>query len=493
MSLLYLGLDMKTREPRAIKVLSPSYVNHPEMVDHFLWEAKIIELASHPNIVKVYQHGKWEGGLYIAMEFIRGVSLSQFIMQQSFSLKRTLGIVLQIAYALLHLHTHGVIHRDLKPDNILIAEDGEIKVIDFGIAQLHEDVTDIRKQHPGATIGDPELHEPRAAENPNQISFPSDIYALGVIAYELIIGKFSYGMINLSLLPHGLQKIIGKALAVSVKERYQDIVDFITDLTHYTTSSALERDRTGSDRAIETMELIQRADLALSPADLPNWLEFDIGIARQRLPEQFGLYTDFFKFANNTYAIIIAQTFSSGPSAPVSLGILKGMIHALVQPKLQKTSESFSPAALAASLSTLITEEKLKERFLLSILKVVPINDTLTFLSCGFGPLLHLPQGSQSVRSLPSDNALLGAQPLVTFNETSDNWRDGDLLVLHSFDAEQSAEGSSLDAHLKKATQESALLSPMRAAETILKSASSAKEYALQRHPKVLFTIQRIG
>src|SRR3990172_4196324 len=99
MSLLYLGIDPATRKTLVIKVLSPDYVNHPEMVGHFLGEAKIISLSNRPNIVKLFGQGQWEKGLYIAMEFIQGVSLRQFIMQHSFSLKRSLEIVLQVAVA----------------------------------------------------------------------------------------------------------------------------------------------------------------------------------------------------------------------------------------------------------------------------------------------------------------------------------------------------------------------------------------------------------
>src|SRR5690606_36400224 len=108
-------------------------------IKQFLKEAEIIALSNHPNIVKLYGQGEWEKGLYIAMEFIQGVSLTQFILQNSLSIKRSLEILLQVAYALLHLHSHGVIHRDLKPENILITENGGVKVIDFGIAQLEQE------------------------------------------------------------------------------------------------------------------------------------------------------------------------------------------------------------------------------------------------------------------------------------------------------------------------------------------------------------------
>src|SRR5262249_44107549 len=134
--LLYLGTHPDTKEPVTIKVLSQKFLSHPEIVKRFLNEAEIIAMADHPNIVKLYGHGEWAGGLYIAMEFVQGISLRQYLLQTPMSLKRALEIILDVAYALCHLHTHGVIHRDLKPENILVTDIGTIKVIDFGIAQL---------------------------------------------------------------------------------------------------------------------------------------------------------------------------------------------------------------------------------------------------------------------------------------------------------------------------------------------------------------------
>ena len=137
MSLIYLGVHPDTKEPTTIKVLLPKYLFHPEVVKRFLTEAEIVSaMTDHPNIVKLYGHGEWEGGLYIAMEYIQGVSLRQKLLQSPISLKKALEIIIDIAYALCHLHTHGVIHRDLKPENILITDSSEVKVIDFGVAQL---------------------------------------------------------------------------------------------------------------------------------------------------------------------------------------------------------------------------------------------------------------------------------------------------------------------------------------------------------------------
>lgn len=484
MSLLYLGFDPETHQPRVIKVLSPAYLNHPEMVDHFLWEAKIIAMADHPNIVKLYDHGKWEGGLYIAMEFIRGVSLSQFLMQQSFSLKRCLSIILQVAYALCHLHTHGVIHRDLKPENIIISEDGEVKVIDFGIAQLHEDNG---PKSARAVMGTPNYMAPEQKEHAANATFVSDIYSLGVISYELIMGKLSYGMINLALLPPGMQKILGKALAVSPKERYQDIVDFITDLTAYYKSPELNKERPSTDQMIELMEILQRGEQGLSIFDRPNWPQFDIGIAKERSPDQIGLYLDFFKFPNNTEALIIAHTTSSRVTSALNIALLAGMIKSLLNPYLSSTI-AFDPTEFAATLNTLIAQDKIGETFHLTILKLIPFNDTLSLISCGpSAPLFHVPQGSNTARAIHSDNPLIGADPSATFAETIDNFNDGDLLLLSNLPKDH------FEKPLLQTVQQNVLLSPHRLADIALEAAASQEAYTHLRHPKAVVALQRIS
>jgi len=186
MSVLFLGAHPETAEPIVIKVLVPKYLKNKEMVNRFLNEAQIIGMASHPNIVRLYGQGEWEKGLYIAMEFIRGISLRQFIQKKSLSNKRALEIVLQVAYALSHLHTHGVIHRDLKPENILITESGDIKVIDFGIAQLQGTVGAERITQRKRMMGTPVYRSPEQKENPSHDSFSSDRYSLGIIMYAQI-------------------------------------------------------------------------------------------------------------------------------------------------------------------------------------------------------------------------------------------------------------------------------------------------------------------
>ncbi len=482
MSLLYLGFDTSTKEPRVIKVLSPDYMNHPEMEDHFLWEAKIISLTDHPNIVKLYNYGKWEEGLYIAMEFIRGVSLRQFLIQQSFSLKRCIDIILQVAYALTHLHTHGVIHRDLKPENILIAEDGEVKVIDFGIAQLHEEKSPITHK----VMGTPSYMSPEQKENPQNATFASDIFSLGIITYELILGKLSYGMVNISLLPAGLQKIVGKALAISPSERYQDAVEFITDLTQYYKSPAIDKDRPSADQAVEIIEKLSKTDQALS-GEKPSWPQFDIGIAKDRTKDELGLYLDFFKFANNTMVIILAHTQSKRISNLAHIAVLRGMIRSLMS--IQIASETaFDPVNFASTLNMQIYQDSMQETFHLNILKLIPYNDTLLYLCCGENnPLFHVPQGHNEGRAIHSENPLIGAELTSSFAATEDTLGDGDLLFFHNLPREP------FEPTLSKTLAQNVLLSSSRLTDTLKESVSKMEEYHDFHHPKTFIALQRLS
>jgi serine/threonine protein kinase len=223
MSYVYLALHPTTKERIVVKVMSAQCLARPEMGDRFLQEAKIIAMAHHPNIVKLYGQGPWEKGLYIAMEFIQGTSLRESMRRRRFSQKESLALLLQIAYALCHLHTQGVVHRDLKPENILITEQGTIKVIDFGVAKWNTAST----KQGTMRVGTPYYMSPEQKKNASAASYTSDLYSLGVIAYELFLGKPSHGIIHLHLVAKPLRTLLEKLLQPDPKERCQDVVDFI--------------------------------------------------------------------------------------------------------------------------------------------------------------------------------------------------------------------------------------------------------------------------
>jgi len=242
MSTIYQGIHPETGVTVAIKVLSQKYLKDDEVIKRFLKESEIIAMADHPNIVKLYDQGDWEEGLFISMEFIDGISLYQYLQDHTLTYKKAMEISLEVAYALCHLHSHGVIHRDLKLENILVTREDHIKVIDFGIAQLltEKKVSGLRKRQ---IVGTPIYMSPEQKLNPNAVSYPSDIYSLGIIMYELVLGRTHHGKVILSRMPKGLQPILLKCLQPLAVNRYQDVVALISDLSDYMNSDQFSLDQ----------------------------------------------------------------------------------------------------------------------------------------------------------------------------------------------------------------------------------------------------------
>ena len=432
MSLLYLGAHPDTHQPLVIKVLSPYFVKNQEMVNQFLREAKIIEMSDHPNIVKLYGQGEWEEGLYIAMEFIQGVSLKQFILQHSLSLKRSLEVLLQVAYALLHLHTHGVIHRDLKPENILITEEGGVKVIDFGIAQLAQDSEKTLKTSKGGLIGTPSYMSPEQKKDPLHVSYSADIFALGIISYELIVGRLSFGKLHLSYLPQSLQPIIQKAVAPSIEERYEDIVEYINAL-----SAELRSMRLLDVGAKEHKELLAKLD-ELQKSLLPEFFQtpndIEIHLAKTKGDFDFDLYYEPFRFASGNYLFIVAKSSSSNLDAIAHLAILKGLMYGLLSPYMSDDTLTFNLIDFTTLLNEQICRLGKKATFSFSALYFEERFSRYVYVACGLAPLIHYSEKHESVRRIASENPLLGASLSLNPFETFDHWEEGDTLILHTFE-----------------------------------------------------------
>lgn len=422
MSTLYLATHPDTKEPITIKALFPEFASNPDMVQRFLREAEIIEMADHPNIVKLYGQGEWENGLYIAMEFIQGVSLRQYLLKNLISLKNAVDIVMEIAMALCHLHAHGVIHRDLKPENILITESGNIKVIDFGISQLLTKSNGIDPAQKKRLIGTPIYMSPEQRENPESTSYPADIYSLGIITYEVILGKLSHGQIHLALMPKGIHKILTKALQAKVEDRYQDIVDFMNDLNSYMHSPALAKENKESAPLSDLSENLKHAQQHLIPQNSPQWPQCTTAFATYKSTSFSNLFYDFIELSPQTYGIVMGEPSMKGTPSLVYTSVLRGMTRALTQ-LTQK------PEEIALALNSLLLEDPMKQAFSLSYLLLFPEENLFRFISCGCGHLWYLKNNSKKADSIVSNQQVLGVNPKAEFTQIQHPWMPGDTLI----------------------------------------------------------------
>ena len=186
MAFVYKARDTQLERFVAIKTLKPNYVNQETFVDRFKREAKTAANLNHPNIVQIFDWGI-EGEPYFVMEYIEGNTLTSIIAKnRTISLSDILFIGAQVSSGLHAAHQKGLVHRDIKPGNIMITPDGKVKVTDFGIVSLQNEESDITKT--GSILGTASYISPEQAQG-KPVSIESDLYSLGTVLYELIAGK----------------------------------------------------------------------------------------------------------------------------------------------------------------------------------------------------------------------------------------------------------------------------------------------------------------
>ncbi len=192
MARVYLTHDEVLDRHVALKVLRDQYADDEEFTQRFRHEARSVASLSHPNIVSVYDQGRSEdGALYIAMEYVPGGTLKERIRREGhLEPGAAVGVALQIAHALSEAHDKGVVHRDVKPQNVLVTEKGDVKVTDFGIARAAESAS-TGPTATGAVLGTAAYMSPEQAGG-DPVGYESDLYSLGVVLYEMLTGKLPY-------------------------------------------------------------------------------------------------------------------------------------------------------------------------------------------------------------------------------------------------------------------------------------------------------------
>ena len=253
---VFLAQDTKLDRKVALKILPKEFAADIDRMNRFVREAKSASALNHPNIITIYEIGESDGTHFIATEFIDGKTLNEYAKNNPLNFKSALEIAIQIASALNEAHSVGIIHRDIKPDNVMVRSNGLAKILDFGIAKLSgsnnqpsldaEAATAIKSgTTPGMIIGTANYMSPEQAKG-KEVDARTDIFSFGVVLYEIISGHLPFEgenaleMIGAILkdepkplncdVPNEIQKIIGKCLRKDAGERYQTIKDVCNDL-----------------------------------------------------------------------------------------------------------------------------------------------------------------------------------------------------------------------------------------------------------------------
>lgn len=181
----------------ALKVLAPGIAGDPAFAERFQREARALARLNHPNIVGIHDFGQAGPYFYLVMEFVDGANLRQLERSRRLSPEEAFAIVPKICEALQFAHEEGIVHRDIKPENILLDSRGRLKIADFGIAKLVGQREVITLTGPQHALGTPHYMAPEQFESPGQVDHRADIYALGVVFYEMLTGELPIGRFEL--------------------------------------------------------------------------------------------------------------------------------------------------------------------------------------------------------------------------------------------------------------------------------------------------------
>ena len=249
MAVVYKAYDNQEDRLVAIKILKEEFLTNEEFLRRFKNESKAIAMLSHPNIVNVYDVSFGDLIQYIVMEYIEGITLKEFIEKEvSLRWKDAVHFTIQILKGLQHAHDNGIVHRDVKPQNIMVLEDGTIKVTDFGIARFarsdQRTITD-------KAIGSVHYISPEQARG-EKTDEKADIYSVGVMLYEMLTGKLPFqadSAVSVAIMqlqrepqlpteindsiPQGLEQITMHAMQKSQERRYQSAAEMLCDLGNF--------------------------------------------------------------------------------------------------------------------------------------------------------------------------------------------------------------------------------------------------------------------
>ncbi len=330
MSVVYKAYDNVADRIVAVKVLKEEFANNDEFKRRFKNESKAIALLSHPNIVKVYDVNFGEKIQYIVMEYIDGITLKEYINKQgAITWNDALFFMTQILHAVQHAHDKGIVHRDIKPQNIILLSSGDIKVTDFGIARFSRSETRTLTEQ---AIGSVHYIAPEQAKG-EYTDEKADIYSLGVVLYEMLAGDVPFeadSAVSVALMqlqadakrltdinpdiPLGLEQICIRAMQKDPADRYQTATEMLFDIDEIIKNPSATFNYSYAEKKADPnpTKVIKKG--AITPVHVD-----------ENIPEEEEEYTDPDRRKKNITAIIIGLIVLAAAAVLIVLGVMKNI------------------------------------------------------------------------------------------------------------------------------------------------------------------------
>lgn len=329
MAYVYKANDVLINKVVAVKILKDEFLESEEFVRRFKNESKAIALLNHPNIVSVYDVSFSERNMAIVMEYVNGITLKDYIKSVGLlNWKDALHLTVQVLRALQHAHDNGIVHRDVKPQNIMVLSDGTVKVMDFGIARFSRSGS---KTITDKAIGSVHYISPEQACGQNTDE-KSDIYSVGIMLFEMLTGKLPFdadSAVSVALMqmqdepskprdinseiPEGLEEIILRAMQKDPTRRYQSAAEMLRDIDEFKKNPSISFEYKyfgGSDQATRYFDIVKVKE---ENGESKN---------KKTLQVLFGVAAGFVLLA--LIVVFVAISGILAPKANITIGDLRG-------------------------------------------------------------------------------------------------------------------------------------------------------------------------
>ena len=275
MGAVFRARDRRHARDVALKVVSPELAGDPVFEERFEREARTLGQLDHPNIVRVFDSGRRGPWLFLVMEYVDGVDLRRWMDLGDFHADAALGLLPALCEALRHAHERGVVHRDVKPENILIDQSGTVKLADFGLAKLAGEA-DWGVTRTNQALGTLHYMAPEQLEGASSVDHRADIFSLGVVVYEMLTGQLPHGRFELPSQKQpslrGVDRAVLRSMERDPSKRYQSAAEFERDVLVVLGSAYREVGNT----------------LAIRPRSEMAVVIYDPGVFDQQFSQMFG-------------------------------------------------------------------------------------------------------------------------------------------------------------------------------------------------------------
>lgn len=342
MGTVYKALDRELDRTVALKVIRPELARHQEILQRFKRELILARQVTHRNVVRIFDLGVAGNTKFITMEYLEGQNLKALLVRQKFAPEQAVDIICQVCRGLEAAHAENVIHRDLKPQNIMLDQQGKVSVMDFGLAHSIEERGLTRT---GALMGTPDYMSPEQAKG-EKADARSDLFSLGIIFYELLTGQLPFQAESLlgtllaltrqrakpvreidPAIPQVLSDIVSKCLATNPAERYQSSSEILHDL---------ERWQSGVSKRIRIKKAGPRFRL-LTPSATWKWISLSVAILMALIAGVWALYRPSAKPTAVQPISLAILPFRNASGAP-SLGWLGPQMAAMLRTDVGQSS-----------------------------------------------------------------------------------------------------------------------------------------------------------